>query len=144
MAVSVQKYNLLASLMAAGQIDLVHMPVTLALVDSAYVFDAAHAGWGDASAHEIAGAGYVAGGVALTGVAVSEAGGVASVDADDVTWAGLNATFRAAILYINDVVDIYVNPVLAYILFDDTPNDIVINGVNFSVIWPVGGFLTLG
>lgn len=51
------------------------------------------------STGEVSATGYTAGGVTLTGGVISDDGGVATVDFDDVTVVGAGMTVRAAIIY---------------------------------------------
>jgi hypothetical protein len=48
---------------------------------------------------EVSGAGYTAGGEALTNVTVSQGNGIAYVDFDDPIWAGASFTTRGALIY---------------------------------------------
>jgi len=47
----------------------------------------------------VTGAGYLAGGIALTGVTVEVGNGIAYVSFDDPTWAGASFTTRGALIY---------------------------------------------
>ena len=87
--------------------------------------------------------GYTQGGKALTGVtfAASDSPKQSVLDADDLTWTALTATFRYGILYANVTVGSVVNPLIAYILFDTTPANIVVNGVDYIVQWDASGIL---
>lgn len=117
--------------------------IYLALVTSAYTFDPSHSDWiADASANEITGSGYTQGGEKVTGLVWQTkadnaliADGEYWLDGADVVWT--NATFaaRAGILYDLDTGDL-----LAHILFDDTPGDVVAAGHDFPVRWPSLGF----
>ena len=113
--------------------------IKLALVTSSYSFSAAHTLWGDASASEVAtGDGYTTGGLTLTTSKSDTA-----LDAVDLTFSALTKTFRGAVVYISGTVESLVNPVLFYILFDDTPGDIVIQGNDFIISWNASGIATL-
>jgi len=86
------------------------------------------------------GNGYTVGGEALANVSVTEVSGPAGkYDADDVTWSALTATFRSGLLYIDGTVDGVVDPLIAYILFDTTPADITVSGVDWTVQWSANG-----
>lgn len=51
------------------------------------------------TAGEVTGAGYAAGGIALTGATVSLSGGIAYVDFADATWPSASFTARGALIY---------------------------------------------
>lgn len=113
--------------------------VMLALVKSTYTPNIAHTIWSDVSGEEVAtGDGYTTGGEALGSLSVNST----RFDAADVTWSSLTKTFRYGVLYINDTVNAIVNPLIAYILFDDTPADISIGGGDFTVQWSTSGIIT--
>lgn len=118
----------------------------LALVGSAYVFSAAHTLFDnganngtDPSYNELtAGNGYTAGGVTLT-TSISDE----KLDANDVIFSALTKTFRGGVLYCAKTANGLTNPVVGYILFNDTPADIVSAGVDFVVSWSALGVFTL-
>lgn len=113
--------------------------VMLALVKSTYTFSAAHTVWADVSGEEVAtGDGYTTGGAALGSLSVNST----RFDSADVTWSSLTKTFRCGVLYLNDTVNTIVKPVIAYILFDDTPADISISGGDFTVQVNASGWIT--
>jgi len=143
MATTIDLYHCVPDILANAEIDLNAETFKLALVDDTYVFDAAGEVWADASAAEIAGTGYTPGGKALTGVLLGQTAGSMMLDADDVRWTTLTATFRAAILYAVGTFGARTNPMLAYVLYDDTPADVSVSGVDFSHIWPASGVITI-
>jgi hypothetical protein len=118
----------------------------LALVTSEYTFNAAHTIWdpgtddaADPSHCEVAnGDGYTTNGAALGSLSVT----AVRFDAADVTWAALTKTFRGAVLYHRATYLTIVNPLIAYILFDSTPADIVIGGGDYTVQWNASGIIT--
>lgn len=145
MSVTIQKYEQLSKLLAAGDLDLDANTLKLALLASAYAFDQTDTLFATPGANEIAaGGGYTAGGTTLSGATLSSVAEVTSLDADDVVWPALTATFRGAVLYASGTLGGVVNPVLAYILFDDTPADVTVTGIDFSVLWNASGILTVG
>lgn len=86
------------------------------------------------------GDGYTVGGEALANLAVTAISGPAGkTDADDLTWPALTATFRGGLLYIDGEVDGVNDPLIAYILFDTTPADITVSGVDWTVQWSANG-----
>lgn len=105
----------------------------------------------DVGYHEVAsGDGYTTGGTALASQTLTRSSWETTFDAADVTFAALTKTFRYGILYINDTKtdpeggsDI-VNPLYAYILFDDTPADIVVSGTDYTVQWSSNGISVFG
>jgi len=97
-----------------------------------------------------AGDGYTAGGQALAGQTLTRSGWKTTFDAGDVTWTALTKTFRYGILYVDDTKtdpaggpDI-VKPLYAMILFDDTPADITVNGIDYTVQWSSLGISVFG
>ena len=89
--------------------------------------------------------GYTQGGEALASktIVVSDSPSQAVFDAANVTWAALTATFRYGILYIDATIDGIVKPLIAYIVFDMTPADIVVSGVDWTVQWSPSGILKI-
>lgn len=145
MSVTIQRFDQLSKLLAAGDLDLDANTLKLALLASGYAFAPADTLFATLSANEIAaGNGYSAGGQTLTGASLTSAAEVTSLDGDDVVWSALTATFRAAVLYASGTLGGVVNPVLAYILFDDTPADVSVAAIDFSVVWDASGILQVG
>jgi hypothetical protein len=144
MATTLTLYNQASELLTNGLVDLDADTIKLALVTSAYTFDAEHDEFADASAAELADASYTAGGAALAGKALTRTGAQTKFDANDVTFASLAGTFRMGILYAVGSFGALTNPLIAMVLFDDTPADIALSGVNFSVLWNSSGILTVG
>ena len=143
MAATAAAYNSLWAYLLNGTIDLDTDTIKCALVSSAYTPDATHDEWADVSANEITGTNYVAGGVALTGQAVTLDGAVAKFDADDAAWPGLTATFRRAVIYAAVTRNDKTNPLIAHVLLDSTDVDIVCTSVDYKVIWSASGIITL-
>jgi hypothetical protein len=145
MAITITPYTQsLKILCGAG--DWLTSDVRLALVASGYTFSAAHTlfdnGADDATDPSFSdlttGGGYTAGGAALTTSIANN-----KLDASPVTFTALDKTFRQGIIYINATVDTIAKPLLFRILFDDTPADITIPGVDFAVNWNANGIATL-
>lgn len=67
--------------------DLVNDVIKVALLDSNHSFSATDDEWADVSANEISGAGYSAGGQALSGKSVVQ-GSPTVFDASDIQWTG--------------------------------------------------------
>ena len=89
--------------------------------------------------------GYTQGGEALASktITLTDSPSQAVFDAANVTWSALTATFRYGILYIDATIDGIVKPLVAYILFDTTPANIVVSGVDWTVQWSPSGILKL-
>lgn len=125
----------------------------LALVTSDYTPDVAHEVLADVFASpspEVAAIaspsnGYTAGGEAITGVVVTSttSPNQSKFDADDVIWSALTATFRYGIMYMEGTIGAATDPLVAYILFDTTPADVVVSGIDYTVIWSANGVFTL-
>jgi hypothetical protein len=133
-----------------GVINLATDTIRLALVASTYTPDLdTDTVWADVSANEVAdGNGYATGGTALTGQTLTRADWLTTFDANDVTFTALTKTFRYGVLYIDDTktfggVDI-VKPLFAYVLFDDTPADVTVAGVDYVVNWSSLGIAQFG
>lgn len=132
-----------------GVINLATDPFKLALLANTYTpdFDL-HTVWADVSAHEIAdGDGYTAGGASLAGQTLTRSDWKTTFDANDIIFTNLTKTFRYGVLYVNDTKVFggsIVKPLYAYILFDDTPADIVLNGVDYRVQWSSLGISIFG
>ena len=112
--------------------------IKLALVNSTYVPAQTHTVFGDASANEVSGTNYTAGGTAVT-LTVTESGGTVTVDGTDVTWAqnaGGFANARYAILYKDAVTD----PMVGYIDFTSDKGNV--QG-DLTVQWNASGIFTL-
>lgn len=112
----------------------------LALVTDSYVFDPVHTVWADASTFELSsGNGYTTGGVQLVTFLDNT-----KLDADDVVFSALNKTFMGAVIYKEGTVNGLVNPVLAYILFNDQHINITSPGIEFMIMWSGFGLFGIG
>lgn len=80
------------------------------------------------SANEIAaGNGYTAGGGALTGVTLTQTGGVVKFTASAFVWTATGGSipaWRYGLVYYNGTLNGKVNPIVGYFLGDSTPADI--------------------
>jgi hypothetical protein len=138
MAVTATKYTH-AHKILTNQGDWNSNTVKFALVTSSYTFSAAHTVWADASSYEVAsGSGYTTGGATVTCTASNTALG-----ASNTTFTALTKTFRGAVLYIEGTIEGLTNPLLEYILFDDTPADTEVTGTDFIVIWNASGVFSI-
>ena len=119
-------------------IDLDGDTIKLALVNSTYTPAQTHDYFTDASANEVSGTNYTAGGEVVT-VTVTESGGTVTVDGSDVTWtqnAGGFSNARYAILYKDAVTD----PMIGYIDFTSDKGNV--QG-DLTVQWNASGIFTL-
>lgn len=102
MAVSVTFYNSYKKSLGDATIDLVNDTVKMALLDETHTpnYDT-HDNFDDVSTEEISSAGYTSGGTALSTKAVTQdnTGDKGVFDCDDLSWTGLTATVRYAVVY---------------------------------------------
>jgi len=143
MASSIQIYQSFRDYANAGVIDLTSTNIYLALVLSSYTLDLTQTIWSQVSGNEVlAGSGYTTGGNNLTSSNVGYTGATANWTAANVTWTTLTKTFRYGVLYLLGTVKTIVNPLIAVILFNTAPADIVVSGVDFTVIWNAAGIFS--
>lgn len=141
MAVTINRYNRMFLHVGANVINLPSNSFKLALMSAAHIFSAVHETFSQVVANEIAaGAGYVATGQVMAGVTWTEATGVATWNATDVTWNATGGAIAAAhgVLY-DDTPTVPADPLMFSINFDglQTAND----GTPFVVAWnPAGIF----
>lgn len=98
----------------AGELEVGTDTLKMALVDDSFTPDQTDTDWSDVSAAEVSGDGYTAGGATLAGVTAGFAGGVFTIDCNDVTWPESTITASAAVIYDDTAGD----ALLGYILFD--------------------------
>lgn len=125
-----------------GGINLASDTIRCALVGSGYTPDrTVHDFFSDITS-EASGAGYTAGGVALSGKAVTQdnVNDRAAWSADDATWAAATVTFRYAVLY-RDSGAAATSALIAYI---DFGADLVYSSQTVTVDFPAAGILTVG
>lgn len=112
--------------------DIVGATVKLALVTSSYTPNvdetSGHNVWANVSANEIAaGNGYTAGGLTLASVAKTAIANGFKLDSDDAVWTASGGNIpahRYAVLYLSGSVWSLTNPLIGYILSDNSPADI--------------------
>jgi hypothetical protein len=153
MASSLTLYNKFLQYIMDGTLDLNSNTIKLALVTSDYTPDPTHDVLADVlsspspevEAIESPSNGYTAGGATVGNPAVTftDSPIKGKFDADDAVWTGLTATFRYGILYASGTLNGVVNPLIGYILFDTTPADVVISGVDYTVQWNSSGIINL-
>lgn len=88
-----------------------------------------------------AGGGYATGGMALTGVTWTTAGGVTKFDADDLVWAALT---KVGVKYVAIYDTTAANdPLLGYMDLDEGGDGVDSSGLDFTIIWAAGGIFDL-
>jgi len=101
----------------------------------------------DVSGNELAeGDGYTAGGATLNSVTLAKAAtdpAATQWDAADTTWTSLTKTMRTAFLYVDGSTPGTDDYLISYILLDDTPQDVTVNGVDFTLKWNSSGILSI-
>jgi hypothetical protein len=137
-----------------GVINLNTDTIKVMLVTDAYTFDASDESLSDVQTSpdpEVVAVaspsnGYTAGGETLGTPHItthSDAPNQAAWDAPNLTWAALTATFRGGVIYASGSVGGFTDPLIGYILFDTTPADVVVSGVDYTIQWSANGILTL-
>lgn len=143
MATLIDIYNPFKKYMGDGTIVFGTDTLKIALVTSAYTPNAEHGQWADVSANEVAtGSGYTTGGATLGTVTYTRSGGTTTLDAADPSWTTLTKTFRYAVIYANVTRNGVTNPLIACILLDDTPADVVVTATTWAIAWAATGILT--
>lgn len=141
--------------MGNGVINLESDTFKIMLLTSAYTPNLAHTVLADINASpdpEIVPVaspdnGYTTGGETLTGVTWTNTVSPAQAifDAANVLWTSLDATFRYGLIYALKTTTgspAIVNPLLAYILFNTAPADVVVAGVDYEVRFTSNGLFT--
>jgi len=100
-----------------GQINFTSDTIKIALVGSGYTPNRNTQGaWSTVSPNEVSGAGYTAGGQTLTGKTLTYSSFVFKMDANDVTWTGLTANARYAVVYDDTATG---KPLIGYVDFGE-------------------------
>jgi len=117
-------------------VDLEADTIKVALMDNVHSPLATDNEWADVSANEVTGIGYVAGGSALAGKAVTQ-GAITKWDAGDLVWS--NATFSAyhAVIYDDTLAG---DDLIASIDFGG--EQAISDGI-FTIAWASEGIITL-
>lgn len=152
MASEITLYNSLLKYIADGTVDLENDTIMLLLVTDDYVPAVTHAALADVltspspEVAEIASPsnGYAQGGKELTGCEVSLVNSplVSTWFADNVIFQAFTATFRYGVLYKSGEANGITDPLIAFILFDDAPDDVVVEGQDWTVRWNANGILS--
>jgi len=107
------------------------------LVTSAYTPDfGAHDFKADVT-NEVVGTGYTAGGESLTSITLTQAAGVITFDAADVTWTSSTITARAAVIYDDSLAS---DPLICYIDFGSDQSS---SSGDFQISFNASGIFTL-
>lgn len=141
MAVTINKYNKWAEY-GWTVVNLSSDTLKLALMGVAHVYTATNTAWANVSANEIASAnGYTTPGQNLTSLTWTEAAGVLTLDAANVTWTASGGAIAASdgVLY-DDTTTVPADALAFSIDFDglQTAND----GTPFNVNWNASGIFT--
>lgn len=104
-------------------------------------FGGQDATWLASSSFEISGTGYVAGGETLASVALVSDPSLATLGAADTVWSAATFSARWAQLRQVGTVNGVVDALIATILLDDTPADITVAGVDYTLVWGTDGVL---
>lgn len=145
MASILTPYNELKRFIADGTIDLDTDVFKVALLSSSYTPNAtAHNKFADVSASEVAnGNGYASGGVSVANLGLVMTGATLKWNLASPLWANLTKSFRYAVVYKVGTANSIVNPLVCYILLDDTPADIAVAAMDYSFVWGSGGVIAI-
>lgn len=131
---------------AADRVDFITDTMKVMLATNAYTADQdtnsyMTTGTTGASASEVSSSGYVAGGVAMTGKALTYTAGtnVVKFDADDDTWATVTFTTRWAVVYKSTGTST-TSHVFSYV---NMGADNTISAGNFTIQWDPAGIATI-
>ena len=125
-----------------GNIDLDTDTINVMLVTSSYTPNQDTHDYRDDVTNEVSGTGYVAGGAALAGKAVTQddTDNEGVFDATDLTWSTSTITARGAVLYKARGGASSADELIAYIDFGE---DKVSSAGNFTIQWNAEGILNL-
>lgn len=147
MASSTFIYNSFREFIGDGSIDLNSNTFKLTLHTSAYVPNLLSDSVFAHATHELPTAnGYVSGGVTLSGATWTRVGGTVTFDANDIfiTASAAGLTARYGVISATGTLNGRVDPLVCYILLDNTPVDIIVaSGILLSVIFSPSGIFTL-
>lgn len=136
-----QLYNSYKVLEANGGIDLDTDAIKVMLVTSSYVPNIDTHDFRDDVTDEVVGAGYVAGGKSLANIVAAQdnPNDRATLDGDDIQWAGSTITAAGAVIY-RDVGTAATDDLIGFL---DFGGDIVSDNGNFDIAWNAIGFMTM-
>lgn len=137
MAVQVFKYSHTTELFTAHGLNWLTDTFNLHLLESSYTFDAGHTQFSQLSADEVDDVSYDE--VEVTG----KDSDAEKLTASPAVFPSLDATFRYGVMVADGVFDGKTNPPLFLILFDDSPADVSVPGVDYTVPWNINGVFAL-
>lgn len=118
----------------------------LLLVDANYTFDKDHDYVSDVVANELTGTGYTGGfggsgrkSLATKTLTLDDTNDRIVLDADDLTWSGINAGTAAAAILFRELTNDASSPLWAYL----DPANVVTNGGDVTLIWNAAGILRI-
>lgn len=118
----------------------------VALTTSTYTpAEATHDAFADVTNELATANGYTSGGATLAGVTVVLSAGTTTLDANDTVWtaSGGSITARYAVLYNDTPTTPTADPLICYILLDDTPADVTAtDGNTLTLQWNASGIVT--
>lgn len=123
-----------------GAFDFASDTLRCALLTSGHTPDTGHAVYADVAGDEVSGAGYTAGGKALSHVTWTLSDTTAVLGADDPNWTAATVTARYAAIYADKTTDGQVDPLLCLLDFGDETGVI---GGTFAVTFDASGILAL-
>ncbi len=139
MAVTASPYWALPGLLGQGVFDLTADTINVMLLADTYTPDLVGHVWLDAvNSHEVAGTGYTAGGLTLTGVAwaYNATEGVQGLTADWATWTAATLTARWAVVYKDAAGVPGDSPLMSLVNFGENKS---VAGVDFVLRWAATG-----
>lgn len=123
------------------EVNLESDTLKLMLTTSAYTYNVNTDRYQSSVTNEVTGSGYSAGGVALTGVTVTDTGGVYTLDANNVDFGTLTVTgIQVAVLYDSTPGTAATNPLIWLCDFGAASSP---GGVDFQVAFNAGGIFTV-
>jgi hypothetical protein len=130
------------------QVDLdTSLTVNVSLHTSAYTPNQdTHAVFADVTNQLSTANGYTSGGQALTSMTWTRAAAIATFDAADTIWAasGGSIVARWAVLRVVGTLDTLVDPLIGYVLLDDTPADVTTTAGNtLTLAWNASGIFRI-
>jgi len=92
---------------------------------------------------EASGTGYTPGGETITSSIINFLNRRATWDGDDVTYTTATVTARWGQIYKIGTIDLWINPLVGLVLFNDTPQDVGSVDADFIIKWNTDGILRL-
>lgn len=136
MAVSAKMYAKAHKSLVSKEANLNTDALKVLLLTSTYVPNQALHQYRSDLTNEVVGAGYTAGGFALTSVAVTTSGLVTTLAAANASWSASTITARYAAIVDTTPATAATQPLISYV---DFGADVVSSGTLFSIIWDPSG-----